>query len=177
MKKIAINVGLIITFVIIYLLQVNIFSSFKIAGVMPNIFVIFVLFIGLFYNKTAGIVYGIVFGILLDFFIGRKIGMSGIMLGIIGFIGGVFDKNFSKENRFTIMMMVTVCTAIHEIALYIIGGAVYQYSLEILTFIKILLIECVYNLLITIILYPLIQNLGYKIEEVYKGDKILTRYF
>jgi rod shape-determining protein MreD len=144
---------------------------------MPNIFVIFVLFIGLFYSRTAGSVYGIVFGVLLDFFIGRKIGISGIMLGAVGLIGGVFDKNFSKENRFTIMVMVAVCTAIYEISLYIAGGIIYHYTFEILNFTKILAIECIYNLLITIILYPLIQNLGYKIEEVYKGDKILTRYF
>lgn len=144
---------------------------------MPNIFVIFVLFIGLFYSRTAGSVYGIVFGVLLDFFIGRKIGISGIMLGAVGLIGGVFDKNFSKENRFTIMVMVAVCTAIYEIFLYIAGGIIYHYTFEILNFTKILAIECIYNLLITIILYPLIQNLGYKIEEVYKGDKILTRYF
>ena len=76
MKKIVINVGIIISFIIIYLLQVNIFASFKIAGVMPNIFIIFILFIGLFYTKTAGIVYGISFGLLLDFFIGRKVGIS-----------------------------------------------------------------------------------------------------
>lgn len=144
---------------------------------MPNIFVIFVLFIGLFYSRTAGSVYGIVFGVLLDFFIGRKIGISGIMLGAVGLIGGVFDKNFSKENRFTIMVMVAVCTTIYEISLYIAGGIIYHYTFEILNFTKILAIECIYNLLITIILYPLIQNLGYKIEEVYKGDKILTRYF
>ena len=144
---------------------------------MPNLFVIFVLFIGLFYSRTAGTVYGILFGILLDLFIGRKIGLSAIMLGTVGFIGGVFDKNFSKESRFTIMIMVIVCTIIFETALYLIGGVIYQYSFEIISFLKILLIECIYNILITIVLYPIIQNWGYKIEEVYKGDKILTRYF
>ncbi len=144
---------------------------------MPNIFIIFVLFIGLFYNSTAGIAYGILFGILLDFFVGRKIGISAIMLGAVGFFGGIFDKNFSKESRFTIMIMVAVCTIIYESALYLIGGAIYHYSFETITFVKMLAIECIYNVLLTIILYPIIQNLGYKIEEVYKGDKILTRYF
>lgn len=152
-------------------------KNLELLGVMPNLFVIFVLFIGLFYSRTAGTVYGILFGILLDFFVGRKIGLSAIMLGTVGFIGGVFDKNFSKESRFTIMIMVIVCTIIFETALYLIGGVIYQYSFEIISFLKILLIECIYNILITIVLYPIIQNWGYKIEEVYKGDKILTRYF
>ena len=144
---------------------------------MPNMFIILVLFIGLFYSRIAGIAYGIFFGVLLDFFIGRKIGLSGIFLGIIGFIGGVFDKNFSKENKLTIIMMVTICTIIYELSLYLIGGIFYKYSFEIISFVKILLIECLYNIIMTIILYPIIQNLGYKIEAVYKGDKILTRYF
>ena len=48
---------------------------------------------------------------------------------------------------------------------------------QIGTFIQILLIETLYNVLITIVIYPLMQNVGYKIEEEYKGNKILTRYF
>ena len=135
----------------------------RLHGVMPNLFVIYILFIGLFYNQIAGIGYGVLFGILLDFFVGKKVGLSAITLGAIGFIGGIFDKNFSKENRFTIMIMVTVCTIIYEFSVYLIGGAIYHYSFEIVPFIKILLIECVYNVLMTIILYPIIQNFGYRI--------------
>ena len=50
-------------------------------------------------------------------------------------------------------------------------------NVEVLSFIKILLIEVVYNMLIVIILYPLIKNVGYEIENEVKGDRILTRYF
>ena len=131
----------------------------------------------LFYSKIAGTTYGIVFGILLDLFIGKKVGISAIMLGLIGLIGGLFDKNFSKESRLTIMIMVIVSTFIYEIGSYFIGYFIYEYTIEIMNFSKILLIESLYNVIITIILYPLMQNLGYKIEEEYKGSKILTRYF
>ena len=50
-------------------------------------------------------------------------------------------------------------------------------NIEILEFIKTLAIEAVYNVALTIILYPLMQNLGYKMEEIFKVQKILTRYF
>lgn len=177
MKKSIINVLLFITFIFVYFLQINLFSCFKIAGVMPNLFVIFVLFIGLFIGHIAGLTYGIFMGILLDFFIGKKIGISAIMLGIIGLIGGFFDKNFSKESRVTLIVMVTIATIIYEAGGYILGYFIYNSSIEIFNFIKILSIECLYNLILTIILYPMIQNLGYKIEDEYKGNKILTRYF
>lgn len=177
MKKIIIHVFIILAFIITYLLQVNLFSWFKIADVMPNIFVILVLFIGLFLGRIHGTTYGIIFGILLDFFIGRRVGISAIMLGVIGLIGGIFDKNFSKESRIAIILMVIVSTLIYEIGSYTIGFIIYEYILDIFKFIKILLIECFYNLLITIMLYPIMQNLGHIIEDEFKRNKILTRYF
>ena len=144
---------------------------------MPNLFIMYILFIGLFYSKIAGLTYGIIFGLLLDFFISKKIGITAIMLGAIGLMGGIFDKNFSKESRITIIIMVVIATFIYEIGMYIIGHFIYGYTFEIISFTKILLIESIYNAILTIILYPLMQNLGYKIEEEYKGNKILTRYF
>ena len=42
---------------------------------------------------------------------------------------------------------------------------------------KILVVEVIYNILLIIILYPLMRNTGYEIEDEIKGDKILTRYF
>ena len=50
-------------------------------------------------------------------------------------------------------------------------------NVEIFNFIRILLIEVIFNLILTIIIYPLIQKFGYIIENEYKGNKILTRYF
>ena len=44
-------------------------------------------------------------------------------------------------------------------------------------FAKILALEIIYNGLITIILYPLMQKLGYKMEDIFKNPQILTRYF
>lgn len=177
MKKVLINILLVVTFLLIYFLQINLFSWFKIAGIMPNIFIIFILFIGLFYSQIAGIAYGAAIGILLDLFIGKKVGITAIMLGTVGLIGGVFDKNFSKESRITIIIMVIVSTFIYETGSYLLGFPIYGYTLEIVSFIKMLLIEIIYNIIITIILYPIIQKFGYEIEEEYKGNKILTRYF
>ncbi len=177
MKKFIINVLLILTFLIIYFLHSNLFVWFKIAGVMPNVFVILVLFIGLYAHKYMGVIYGIIFGLLLDFFIGKKVGVTAIMLGIVGLVGMLFDKNFSKENRITLIVMVMISTAIFEIGEYLINYFVIRQTFELIPFIQVLLVECIYNAIITIILYPLMQISGNKIEKEYKGNKILTRYF
>ncbi len=177
MKKFIIYLSLIISFVIIYLLQSTFFVNFTIAGVKPNIFIILVLFIGLYAGVSKGITFGIIYGIFLDIWIGKNIGITSICLAVVGILGGMFDKNFSKDSKITILLMVISCTIIYEVAMSILQYIMLETNIEILEFIKILLIEILYNILITIILYPLMKVTGYEIENEIKGDKILTRYF
>lgn len=177
MKKTLINTALIVTIIIVYYLQSNFFSWFNIAGVMPNLFVILVLFVGLFANRTMGTAYGVGAGLILDFLLGERVGIYAASLAIIGFLAGVFDKNFSKDSRMTIMFMVAGATFIFEVLIYLINYIFLSINVEVFNFIKILLIEIIYNILLTIILYPVIQKFGYYIENEYKGNKILTRYF
>ncbi len=177
MKK-AIRIGLLmVSFLLVYFLQANFFSWFTIAGVKPNLFIIFILFISLFAGMKVGIPFGVGIGLFLDMIIGKKIGPSAIMLAIIGMIGGYFDKNFSKESRITIMLMVMGSTSVYEIGNYLLQTIELSIHVEPLAFLITLLIEVIYNTILTIILYPIIQKLGYQIEDVFKGQKILTRYF
>ena len=177
MKKVFINLAIIISFIFIYLLQANFFTWFKIAGVMPNIFIILMLYIGLFIGRNSAITYGVIFGLLIDIFIGRKLGITSIMLGIIGIIADLFDKNFSKDNRITVMAMAGIVTIIYEIGIYILSYFILNINVELVAFSKILFVETIYNVILTIILYPIMQMTGYDVEEEYKGSKILTRYF
>ena len=106
MKKFFSILGLILTFLIIYFLQANFFTWFNIAGVKPNLFVVFILFIGLFIGNKLGFAFGLILGIFLDLLIGKSVGISGMMLAIVGLIGEYLDNNFSKESRVTLILMV-----------------------------------------------------------------------
>ena len=143
MKKTIINIVLILTVFIIYYLQSNFFNWFTISGIMPNLFVILVLFIGLFANKTMGTIYGIIVGLILDLIIGNKVGIYAVGLGIIGFLAGLFDKNFSKDSRITIMVMVLASTIIFEVIRYLLNYVLLSNSLELVNFKKILFIEII----------------------------------
>ena len=177
MKKLIVIISIIITFFLIYFLQANFFSWFTISGIMPNLFVIFILFIGLFIGNKSGFICGIIFGIYIDLLTGKAIGISGIMLGLIGLIAEYIDKSFSKESRITIMSIVAISTLIYEIGMYAFQIIRWNAIVEIIPFIKILAIEVLFNVILTIILYPLIQKLGTKVERIFKGNSILTRYF
>lgn len=177
MKKTTITILLIITFFIVFFLQANIFQMFTIAGILPNLFVIYILFIGLYANSTLGISFGVIGGLIIDLVYSKTIGITAIMLCVIGYLGAYFDRNFSKENKITIIVMVGVATAIFEIGYYALSSIILKFDVEVMYFIKILIIEIIYNILLVIILYPLIQKAGYSIDRAFKRNNILTRYF
>ena len=177
MRKIITVIGLIIVFFLIYFLQANVFNIFTISGIKPNLFIIYILFIGLFANQVLGISFGVAIGLIIDLLYGEKIGISAVMFCVIGYLGAYFDKNFSKENKLTIIFMVVGATAIYEFGTYFLNSIFLEFDREYLNFIKILLIEVIYNVLLSIIFYPLIQKIGYLIDRNFKRNNILTRYF
>lgn len=65
MKKLIINIFFIITMFLIFFMQLNFFNWFTIASVMPNMFVIYILFIGLYTKKYVVITYATLLGVLI----------------------------------------------------------------------------------------------------------------
>lgn len=177
MKKTSIIIFLILLFIIIYLLQANLFSWFNITGVKPNLFVILTLIIGLFAGRKLGIVFGIFFGLIIDFLINKSIGIASIMLELTGIIGGYLDKNFSKDSRITMITMIVIATLIYELGTIILNLFINDSKIVIWYVLKTLIIELIYNSIITIIIYPIIIKFGYILEETFKTNKIMTRYY
>lgn len=177
MKKFKCILIVFLMFIVIYFLQINFFTWFNIAGIMPNLFIVLVLFIGLFIGKKMGAVFGLLFGIILDLLLGKTIGFSGILLAVIGLMGEYFDKNFSKDSRIMIVLMSVGSTLVYEIGMYIVNVVKLGINIEIFDFLFNLLIENIFNILIILIFYPAMKKLGYYLEEKYKGRKFLTRYF
>ena len=177
MQKLKVIIIVLLLFFIVYFLQLNFFSWFNIGGIMPNLIVVLVLFIGLFIGNKTGIIFGIIFGIIIDLNLGKNIGITSVLLAIIGLFGEYLDKNFSKDSRVTIIVMSAVSTVIYECFTYALNIFQYGVMLELLTFTLTVLVEVLFNTMLIIIIYPLLKKLGYYLEEQYKGKRILTRYF
>ena len=85
--------------------------------------------------------------------------------------GGYLDKNFSKDSKITVILLVIASTAMYEIFTYSYKAIMLSSNVEIGLFAKILLVELLYNGILTIVLYPLIQKLGYKMEDIFKNPQ------
>lgn len=177
MKKTIAYIILLITFLITYFLQVNIFTNLKMFGVAPNLFILLILSIGLFLGKYNGLVLGIIFGFMLDIYAGKIIGETAILFGLLGYVAGRIDKNFSKESRIIFLTIFAAMTCIYEISKYLIECIIYKNQFLIVSFSQILLLEILYNSIIIIIIHSLIINFGYAVQKLIKRDRIMSRYW
>ena len=177
MKKALTSLLLILIFFVIYFLQANFFNWFTIAGIKPNLFVIYVLIIGLFAGKWNGLVLGLLFGFYIDIVNGRLVGISAILLGLIGFFAEYMYKNISNDNKVTIILIVVVNTFLFEFLSYMFSIWKLSVTAEFLEFAKILAIEIFYNALITIIFYPIIQKSNTLLTDVYKNKSMVNKIF
>ncbi len=177
MRKFLIGFLMYIIFILLYFLQANFFSWFTIAGVSPNIFIIYILFIGLFTDNKFSLIMSLLTGITLDLVAGRTLGITALIFSLISIVAGYFEKNFSKENKITIIIMVVGMTMACEILNYFLNVLILEIPAEILAFSKILIIETIYNIFIINIFYKLILKSGVTLERQFKQKNILTRYF
>lgn len=175
MKKTIDIFFIILIFFIVYFLQSNFFTWFNIAGVMPNLFVVLIMVIGLFMKKKNGFIFGLILGLLIDFFVGIRIGINAIALAIAGICAEMLDKNFSKDNRITVIFLTSILTLLTEIIIYVLQILFCNVSVQVFEFLKIILIEISYNAILIAIIYPLLLVFGNKIEEDF-ADKSFLKF-
>ena len=75
------------------------------------------------------------------------------------------------------MLMSAGTTIICEFISYLIQIIIFKLSIDAVPFIKILGIEVLYNSMLIIIIYPLIQKAGEVLEKIFNDKNILTRYY
>jgi len=121
--------------------------------------------------------FGIIIGLILDLFIGKRIGLNALMLCITGIMGGILDKSFSKDSRITFTLMTITVTLLCEIINYIIQIIMLGADYTLTKFIYIIVVEAIYNGILVIILYPLIQKSGKKTEEIFTENKSFLKYY
>lgn len=116
-------------------------------------------------------------GVTLDLVIGKTLGATAVLFLLIAMIANYFDKNFSKDNKLTIIIMTIGMTLVFEVANYFLNVLILEIPIEMKAFLKILLIEVLYNAILTFIFYNRFIKLGTTLERQFKEKNILTRYF
>ena len=75
------------------------------------------------------------------------------------------------------MLITSGITVICEIVSYFIQVLLFKIHVEIFIFLKIISIETLFNVILIIIIYPLIEKTGDVLTKIFKEKNILTKYY
>ncbi len=168
MKKVLVGliIGLFIWITI--LLQINFFNGVPLVGVLPNAGIVLVAGLGLVSGRLIGGISGFVYGLWMDLFLSRTIGVHILLYTLLGSLAGAFNKNFSKENKLSMVMLILLSTILFETVSYVFSLFLHASQFEWWFFISTIILESVYNILLTLLFFRPITGLG---ELIYKCKK------
>ena len=157
-----------------FLLQISVFSHFRLAGVIPNILICIVSTYGFMKGRKYGIVIGFCTGLLLDIFAGTLFGMYALIYMYIGLLNGFFKKQFFGDDLKLPMILIGTSDLVYGILTYLALFAIRSQYDFYYYLMNIILPEVVYTLLVSIFVYYTILKLNNWVEKLEKkgSDRI-----
>ncbi|SDZ82228.1 rod shape-determining protein MreD [Pseudobutyrivibrio sp. ACV-2] len=157
-----------------FLLQTSILSKYTLAGVSPNVLICVVSTYGFMSGRKNGILVGFFTGLLLDIFSGGIFGLYAMIYMYIGFLNGLFRKQFFGDDLRLPMFLIGMSDLLYGICSYFVFIAIrakYNFSFY---FMNLILPEVVYTLLVSIFVYYAILFLNNWLENLEKkgSDRI-----
>ncbi len=151
------QIGIII--IVNLILQSTLVHFIQIHNVIPNLGLVLAICFAINEEKKNGILIAFAIGILQDILFGRVIGLNALIYILIWYIISVINKSIFREN----FVIPIIFTTLGTIFYYIIGiFFIYFLGYElnaITTYGNILLIEVIYNGLISIFVYKYIYRI------------------
>lgn len=161
MKKIIIA----LLFFIVSIIQINIAANIQLFGVIPNLYIIFIVCFALLREEYEGAFIGLIAGIIQDMASGIYFGRYSLLGMYLGITIVFFKRTFFKDNVYVAMAFVFLGTIVYEFTLYFFSIFILNQSTILYALCKIILVEAVYNLLLTLLVFPIVELINDWLEE------------
>ena len=159
MKKALTIVYLLLFILIIFVFQMFIIDERELFGVKPNLILISVIVVSLWFGLYTGSIYSVIIGIIIDMLFGNNIGLFTIGYAITGVIIGFFNYNYRKENKIALLYLTFIATAIFELIQYIIYFVITKEYTSILYFVYQIILTSILNIVIVYVVYSLLYKI------------------
>lgn len=108
----------IIIFFFVYLLQITVVPLIRLAGIIPDLILIILVYYSITRGQLYGTILGAVYGLLVDLISGNLLGLSMLSKTVAGFSAGYFAGETKKEtniNTYNFSLIVLLCSFIDTI--------------------------------------------------------------
>jgi rod shape-determining protein MreD len=148
-----------------FILQCSVFGAFTLTGIVPNLLIILTSSFGFMRGEKEGLIIGFFCGLLSDIFFGEFLGFYALVLMYIGFLNGKFSRIFYPEDIKLPLALIITSDLSYGIICYILmfllrGKFHFSYY-----FVRVILPEALYTIVVTIFLYPVILFVNEKMEK------------
>lgn len=150
-------IGLIILLSII--LQTTLFNYLAIGGVKPDLLLIIVIYLGLNKGALTGEISGFISGFLEDIFSGSLIGMNALVKTVIGNLISLGKGKLAFENAVTQVLITFLTTVISVILLMVVKLIFVNQGISYSGIIRDGLIRSVYNSVLAVFVFRLLDKL------------------
>ena len=160
MRKLVITIFIWVCFI----LQCTLFAALDLGGIIPNLMIILTSSFGFMRGEKEGLVIGFFCGLLSDIYFGDMLGFYALVMMYIGFLNGKFSRIFYPEDIKLPLALITISDISYEFLCYIFlfllrGKLNFPYY-----FVRIILPEGLYTIVVTMLLYPLILKVNGALE-------------
>lgn len=136
------------------IIQTTIIHKFSFFGVIPNLVFVFAILYASVNSVFDACVFSFVCGLVLDFSTGKILGFNAIAVTYIGYAVSLVSKKFFYKNVASSLLMTFLSTIIYQSVYCILNYIIWQIG-DYSSAFPIILIEAVYNSVISIFVYGL----------------------
>lgn len=176
-KKTLTIIIICLTLLFVNILQFTVFQKFAMFNIIANIIIVFFVFLSTYTNKIFAYILALIYGMLIDIRYSSPVGITAFALIILIELTIKFNLLLYVNSRIATMIKIFLLTIIFEFIRYLLRVIVLSFDMEIFEFIKIVIVEAIFNMFILMAIYDLFRNLGEITDEIFNKKNILSRYF
>ncbi|PID82742.1 MAG: hypothetical protein CSB15_01445 [Clostridiales bacterium] len=151
------NSKILLYALIVSLFQITLFQTFRFFDVLPNIALVFVVVISIFYDELTSIKFAVLVSLFIDILVGRGVGIYIVFFLLISFLMNRVFSTLFKDKLITPFILISLATIILFIFMCLFRYFTMGSMKSILWCIKVLILEIVYNNLIGIPIYNFVM--------------------
>lgn len=172
-KKVLTILYIVILIVFIYLFQLFVINNNTLFGAKPNLILISVIVVSLWYGLHVGAFYSLITGIITDFVFMNSYGIFTISYLIVGILIGYLSTTYMKENKISLIYITMIATATFEMVQYFIYLIGFGVASNLFYVIKQILVSSLLNIVIVYILYGVFSKITSYLDSKFNSKRVI----
>ena len=157
----------ILIFVLLIFIEFSIISHNSLFGIKPNLLLIIIVILTLFFKEPVSLGLSLCVGILADIiYISNGVGVYTLLYTLVSGVLMIVKNNFIKLNEIAVVYLSIIATLVYEVAYFLILVLGYSAEISFFRLIFSAILSIVLNSALTLAIYNILRKLYLKENPV-----------